>query len=76
MHAKKLDRKTPVLQATAHGTRAQKRHPLSVSPADDLHLLIANRAYELYRKRGSEPRCALDDWLQAEHEILSPTPPI
>lgn len=30
---------------------------------------IAERAYEIYLDRGQEPGHALDDWIQAEHEI-------
>ena len=32
---------------------------------------IRLRAYELYEARGCRPGLALDDWLQAEQEILS-----
>jgi hypothetical protein len=46
-----------------------------VSPCDDLHILIAKRAYELYTDRGYRHGCALDDWLEAEREILSQIPP-
>ena len=38
---------------------------------DDLHAHIATRAYELYVQRGSREGCAMDDWLDAEREILS-----
>ena len=31
---------------------------------------IAERAYELYEQRGREDGHALDDWLQAERELL------
>ena len=31
---------------------------------------IRRRAYELYLDRGSQPGSALEDWLQAEEEIL------
>lgn len=47
-----------------------------VSPCDDLHILIAKRAYELYSERGYRHGCALDDWLDAEREILSRIPPV
>lgn len=33
---------------------------------------ISLRAYEIYEQRGCEPGCALEDWLQAENEMLSP----
>jgi len=32
---------------------------------------IRQRAYELYLQRGNEPGSELDDWLQAEREILA-----
>ena len=48
----------------------------SVSPCDDLHVLIAKRAYELYSERGYRHGYALDDWLDAEREILSQIPPV
>ncbi len=33
--------------------------------------MIARRAYELYLERGGVSRNEIDDWLQAEREILS-----
>lgn len=47
----------------------------SVSSCDDLKILIANRAYELYSERGYRHGFALDDWIEAEREILSQIPP-
>lgn len=47
----------------------------AVSPCDDPHILIAKRAYELFGERGYRHGCALDDWLDAEREILSQLPP-
>lgn len=41
-----------------------------VSPCDDLHIRIAQRAYELHATRGYRQGHALDDWLEAEREIL------
>ena len=41
-----------------------------VSPCDDLHVRIAQRAYELHAERGYREGRALDDWLEAEREIL------
>jgi len=32
---------------------------------------IRQRAYELYVQRGNESGSAMDDWLQAEREILA-----
>ncbi|MEO8046053.1 MAG: DUF2934 domain-containing protein [Nitrospirota bacterium] len=37
---------------------------------DDLHAHIATRAYELYIQRGCREGCAMDDWLDAEREIV------
>jgi hypothetical protein len=47
----------------------------SVSSCDDLHVLTAKRAYELYSERGYRHGYALDDWLDAEREILSQLSP-
>jgi hypothetical protein len=41
-----------------------------VSPCDDLQVRIAQRAYELHAERGYRQGRALDDWLEAEREIL------
>jgi len=38
---------------------------------DELYAHIAIRAYELYMQRGCREGCAVDDWLDAEREILS-----
>lgn len=55
---------------------AQKPHAPPLSPCDDLQALIAKRAYELYSERGYRDGSALDDWLDAEREILSQIPPV
>ena len=41
-----------------------------VSSCDDLHVRITQRAYELHAERGYREGHALDDWLEAEREIL------
>lgn len=41
-----------------------------------LRARIAERAYELYIMRGHREGRALDDWLEAEREILSRLPPV
>ena len=33
---------------------------------------ISLRAYEIYEQRGCVPGCELEDWLQAENDILPP----
>lgn len=58
---------------TASPSKTQSKPP--VSPCDDLHVLIAQRAYDLYAERGYRHGSALDDWLDAEREILSQIPP-
>jgi hypothetical protein len=45
-------------------------HCQPVSPCDDLQVRIASRAYELHAERGYRQGYALDDWLEAEREIL------
>ncbi len=45
-------------------------HPL-MAPCENQQGLIAKRAYEYYRERGCRDRSALDDWLEAEREMLS-----
>jgi hypothetical protein len=71
----KPDRKTPAPQQQPTGPSAQKPHTLPLSPRDGLHVLIAKRAYELYGERGYRGGSALDDWLDAEREILSQISP-
>ena len=69
------DRKAPAPQQPT-GPPVQQLHALPLSPCDDLHVLIAKRAYELYGERGYRGGSALDDWLDAEREILSQIPPV
>jgi len=63
---------TPAQAAIPTDTRTYQ--PLS--PCDDLHIQIAKRAHELYSERGYRHGSALDDWLDAEREILSQIPPV
>lgn len=76
IRTKKPDRKTPAPQQQSTGLPAQKSHALPLSPCEDLHVLIAKRAYELYCERGYRHGSALDDWLEAEREIFSQIPPV
>jgi len=41
---------------------------------DDLHARIAVRAYELYVERGYREGGALEDWLDAERQVLAHLP--
>ncbi|MDH5741015.1 MAG: DUF2934 domain-containing protein [Nitrospira sp.] len=45
-------------------------HSQPVSPPDDRQARITDRAYELYAERGYRQGYALDDWLEAEREIV------
>lgn len=38
--------------------------------SDDLRQRIAKRAYELYLDRGCRPGCDVEDWVDAEREML------
>jgi hypothetical protein len=53
-------------------TKSKSRKPRSPKPAqpNDIEESIRRRAYELYEQRGRIEGFALDDWLQAEREIL------
>ncbi len=71
----KPDRKAqPPQQQKPKGPAAQKFLILPLSPCDDLPSLIAKRAYDLYSERGYREGSALDDWLDAEREVLSQIP--
>jgi HSP20 family molecular chaperone IbpA len=39
---------------------------------NDIQAMIAHRAYELFESRGQRQGCDLDDWIEAEAEILRP----
>lgn len=45
-------------------------HGQPVSPCDDLQVRIAKRAYEIHAERGFRHGYALEDWIEAEREIL------
>ena len=54
-------------EVAAPGKSASQARP----SFDDLHARITARAYELYAERGYRTGCALEDWMDAEREILS-----
>lgn len=70
--------KDPPKRKGAHSLQKQDQpgsenapvHCQPVSPCDDLHVRIAQRAYALHAERGYREGRALDDWLEAEREIL------
>ena len=45
-------------------------HGQPVSPCDDLQARIAKRAFELHAERGYRHGYALEDWVDAEREVL------
>ena len=63
--------------ATAQATRKDQEATRMPSRGEyDPELQIRERAYELYQERGMAPGRELDDWLQAEGEVLSGTAPL
>jgi hypothetical protein len=64
--------RTSVMKRTPMTTKSKSRKPRSPKPAqpNDIEESIRRRAYELYEERGRVDGFALDDWLQAEAEIL------
>lgn len=68
--AEKLPHVSP---ANQHATAASSNKPArQLRPSiEDLQGHITTRAYELYVQRGWREGCSLEDWLDAEREILS-----
>jgi hypothetical protein len=52
--------------------KSKTRQPLSAKTGQscDIEDRIRHRAYQLYEQRGTVDGFALDDWLQAEAEVL------
>lgn len=53
-----------------NGKKLQNRTADQLSGALSLQEQIEARAHEIYLARGTEPGHELDDWLQAEREIM------
>lgn len=66
---KKLHR--PPAKQGAEATAPAKPKRQGQPSFDDLQARITVRAYELYAERGYRTGCALEDWVDAEREILS-----
>jgi hypothetical protein len=49
----------------------QEDHPQEGALSDELRERIAERAFELYLERGCREGCDLEDWVDAEREILT-----
>ena len=73
MHPKVQNNESP--KPKRRRVSIQKRHE-DVRHHPGATILIAARAYELYSERGYRHGYALDDWLEAEREILSHVPPV
>jgi hypothetical protein len=60
------------MRRTPMTTKPKSRKPRSPKPSrsSDIEERIRRRAYELYEQRGRVEGFALDDWLEAEAEIL------
>lgn len=65
--------KTTVVRGRQDG---EKQAQPMVGPCDDLQVLIAKRAFERYQTRGCQDGRDLDDWLEAEREVLSQVPSV
>jgi len=67
-----IQKKEPAVTRAPAVAVAEKEavHCQPVSPCDDLQVRIAQRAYGLHAERGYREGRALDDWLEAEREIL------
>ena len=50
---------------------SQKDNPQEGALSDELQERIAKRAYELYLERGCREGCDMEDWVDAEREILT-----
>ena len=61
----------PLANQSVEAAAPGKSTPQARSSFDDLHARIATRAYKLYVERGIRDGCELEDWLDAEREILS-----
>ncbi|MCS6264424.1 MAG: DUF2934 domain-containing protein [Nitrospira sp.] len=71
----KGQRRRTAMRTSATPSEAAGSSPASsVSTSHDLNALITQRAYERYAEHGYRHGCALEDWLEAEREILSQTP--
>ncbi len=63
-------------QRTTSMTAKELRTPQEEAADQALRARIAERAYELHVMRGHREGHALDDWLEAEREIMSRLPPV
>lgn len=69
-------RKNAARAARQRPPRQDDRQKPTVTIPTDLQELIARRAYELYVEHGYRHGSSLEDWLEAEREILSRSSPV
>jgi HSP20 family molecular chaperone IbpA len=66
-------RKAPKPKSNRRSVRLSLSEPAALqAKVQKLQLAIARRAHELFEARGQEHGHDLDDWLQAEYELLCP----
>jgi Protein of unknown function (DUF2934) len=51
-------------------SKSKQIRPAKTAQSSGIEERIRRRAYELYEQRGRTDGLALDDWLQAERELL------
>jgi hypothetical protein len=56
--------------------KSRETRTRKIVQSSDIEERIRRRAYELYEQRGRVDGLALDDWLQAEREILRAPKPM
>lgn len=65
----KMQRDDETTDAQNHASERRTEESTTSAREEDLRPEIAERAYELYRSRGTGDGHDVDDWLQAEREI-------
>ncbi len=73
---KEKSRRRSIEKQSVTPSRAPRFSAEQAPSRDAVHIVIAKRAYDLYCERGYRHGSALDDWLDAEREILSRIPPV
>ena len=63
--------KQVITMPEAVATTTIRKSSVSVPTPIDLQVLIQRRAYELYEQRGRMPGHEIEDWYQAEREVLA-----
>jgi len=58
-------------EARRKAVTTQKDNPQEGALSDERQKRIAKRAYELYLERGCREGCDVEDWVDAEQEILT-----